>query len=628
MKKLVQIKNLVHRYIDQNENGDIVDEYCAVDNVSLEVEPGQFIGILGHNGSGKSTLARHINALLSPTEGVVLVNGRNTASEEELWEIRRTAGMVFQNPDNQLVSTIVEEDVGFGPENLGLPVDDIWSRVEAALEGVHMQIYRECAVNRLSGGQKQRVAIAGVLAMKPACIILDEPTAMLDPKGRSEVLEVLWELNRREKITIILITHHMEEVTQADRIFVMEQGKLALSGTPETVFCEENDKFLKDIGLEVTAPMEISLRLKKRGLDLQTQYTEDALLAELGRILRGNVVNGNGVTESSLRNHERDESVKSGAGGNENILSDEKPVLKFSDVSFFYGNSHIKSGEFAKPAVDRVSFEIRAGEFIGIIGATGSGKSTLVQMMNGLNEASSGEIFFWGQKSGSELKSADLCKKIGLVFQYPEYQLFAETVLEDVTYGPGNLGYSRSDAEKLAKEALSMVGLGIQTYELSPFALSGGEKRRTAIAGVLAMKPEVLILDEPTAGLDPAGRTEIFALLHRLQRERHTTIITISHSMEDMAEHAGRLMVMSRGKLAAFGAPAEIFGDFDKLAEWGLMPPVSARLSAEFARKYGKKIPVCATMEELVDELTGEWSEDRKQGKYGEQSEKTGGEYS
>ncbi|MCI8955464.1 MAG: energy-coupling factor transporter ATPase [Eubacterium sp.] len=260
--EILKIKNLIHDYIDEEEK----EVVRAVDDVSLNVEKGQFIAILGHNGSGKSSLAKHINALLSPTEGTIWVDGMDTKDEKCLWDIRQTAGMVFQNPDNQIVATMVEEDVAFGPENMCVPTDEIWKRVERALGAVGMTAYRKKSPLKLSGGQKQRVAIAGIIAMEPQCIVLDEPTAMLDPVGRHEVIETLHQLNKEKNITIILITHHMNEVVDADNVFVMDKGKIVMQGTPKEVFC--NVKKIKEIGLEVPQVTELGYLLKQSGLNI------------------------------------------------------------------------------------------------------------------------------------------------------------------------------------------------------------------------------------------------------------------------------------------------------------------------------------------------------------------------
>ena len=266
MKKMVQTDDLIFEYAKRDEEGNVIGSYRAIDQLNLEVEEGQFIAVLGHNGSGKSTLAKHLNAILVPTEGTVWVDGTNTSDLNELWNVRQSAGMVFQNPDNQIIGTVVEEDVGFGPENLGVPTDEIWQRVEDSLKAVGMISYRHHSPNKLSGGQKQRVAIAGVIAMKPRCIVLDEPTAMLDPNGRKEVLRTVEELRKKEKVTVILITHYMEEVIDADKVFVMDHGHVVMEGTPREIFSQVNT--LKKYRLDVPQVTILADELKKRGLDI------------------------------------------------------------------------------------------------------------------------------------------------------------------------------------------------------------------------------------------------------------------------------------------------------------------------------------------------------------------------
>ena len=266
MKKMVQTDDLIFEYAKRDEEGNVIGSYRAIDQVNLEVEEGQFIAVLGHNGSGKSTLAKHLNAILVPTEGTVWVDGTNTSDPNELWNVRQSAGMVFQNPDNQIIGTVVEEDVGFGPENLGVLTDEIWQRVEDSLKAVGMISYRHHSPNKLSGGQKQRVAIAGVIAMKPRCIVLDEPTAMLDPNGRKEVLRTVEELRKKEKVTVILITHYMEEVIDADKVFVMDHGHVVMEGTPREIFSQVDT--LKKYRLDVPQVTILADELKKRGLDI------------------------------------------------------------------------------------------------------------------------------------------------------------------------------------------------------------------------------------------------------------------------------------------------------------------------------------------------------------------------
>ncbi len=263
---IIKTDNLVYEFTRRDENNEVVETVRAVDDVSLEIAPGEFIAVLGRNGSGKSTIARQLNALLLPTSGTVWVDGMNTQDGEHLWDIRQTAGMVFQNPDNQIISSVVEEDVGFGPENMGVPTEEIWKRVDRSLEAVGMTAYRRSSPEHLSGGQKQRVAIAGVMAMKPKCIILDEPTAMLDPSGRKEVIQTVRELNQSEGITVILITHYMEETVNADRIYVVDQGVVRMKGTPREVFSQADR--LKELKLTVPQVTELACEMKKAGVDL------------------------------------------------------------------------------------------------------------------------------------------------------------------------------------------------------------------------------------------------------------------------------------------------------------------------------------------------------------------------
>jgi len=263
---IIETKDLVFEYIRRDDEGNVEGIVKAVDEVNLDIQQGDFIAILGHNGSGKSTLAKHMNVILYPTEGSVWVDGKNTEDESQLWNIRQSAGMVFQNPDNQIIGQVVEEDVGFGPENMGVPTAQIWERVEESLKAVGMYKYRKHSPNKLSGGQKQRVSIAGVLAMHPKCIILDEPTAMLDPKGRKEVLRAVRALNDVEGITVILITHYMEEIIHADKVFVMNQGKIAMEGTPREIFSQVEK--LKELHLDVPQVTLLAYELKKQGIDL------------------------------------------------------------------------------------------------------------------------------------------------------------------------------------------------------------------------------------------------------------------------------------------------------------------------------------------------------------------------
>lgn len=557
---IIKAAKLAYDYLQYKEEGQDPELNRAIDSVDLEIQAGQFIAILGHNGSGKSTLAKHINGLLVPTEGTLWVDQMDTSSLDDIWKIRQRAGMVFQNPDNQIIGTVVEEDVGFGPENLGVPTEDIWKRVDDSLEAVGMTAYRHHSPNKLSGGQKQRVAIAGVMAMKPKCIVLDEPTAMLDPNGRKEVLRAVRDLNHQEKVTVILITHYMEEVVWADDVYVMDQGKIVMHGTPREIFSRVEE--LQEYRLDVPQVTLLAHELEKAGAQipkgiLTIQELTDAL--KTAKISKKATPELEKVSEKTGEDQERVSEKK-----------EEQPVLRMEHIQYTYN----PGTAYQMHALKDVNLEIPHGQFVGIIGHTGSGKSTLIQHFNGLMKPTSGTVSFEGKDIWAE--NYDLRKlrsQVGLVFQYPEHQLFETDVLTDVCFGPKNQGLSKEECEERAKTALHHVGLDETYYEKSPFELSGGQKRRVAIAGVLAMDPKVLILDEPTAGLDPRGRDEILDQIAELHEKRGITILLVSHSMEDIAKYVDRIIVMNRGEKAFDGVPKAVFSHYKELEEIGLAAP-------------------------------------------------------
>ena len=297
MGKIIQALHLIHDYVQKDENGNIESKNRVLRDISVDIESGSFVVLLGHNGSGKSTLARHLNALLQPTEGTVWIDGRDTKNQQEWLEIRKTAGMVFQNPDNQIIASVVEEDVAFGPENMGVPTEEIWQRVAKSLESVDMTVYRYHSPNKLSGGQKQRIAIAGIMAMHPSCMVLDEATAMLDPAGRREVLEAVHRLNKEEKVTVILITHHMDEAVDADRVLVMDKGQIAMDGTPKEVFSRVEE--LQKLELDVPQITELAWQLKQQGMPLSDGIlTQERFIQELEQILQHRGRGMQGVTDS------------------------------------------------------------------------------------------------------------------------------------------------------------------------------------------------------------------------------------------------------------------------------------------------------------------------------------------
>lgn len=559
---IIDAKKLVHEFIRRDEEGNVDSITVALDHVDLNVEPGQFIAILGHNGSGKSTLAKHINTLLTPDEGTLWVDDMDASLPENMIPIRRSAGMVFQNPDNQIVASVVEEDVAFGPENLGVPTEEIKERVKKSLKAVGMSKYRTHSPNKLSGGQKQRIAIAGVVAMEPKCIVFDEPTAMLDPNGRKEVIETAHKLNREKGVTILLITHYMEEVVGADYVYVMENGKIVMDGTPREIFSRVDE--CKEHRLDVPQVTLLADELRRAGLPImEGVLTRQEFCDEIRRLYfsPSRVMTAAGLNRTALsnklpkhRSYERDTA--------RDIIVDHISYEYSQDTAY-----NIK-------ALDDVSLEIPRGQFVGIIGHTGSGKSTLVSHLNGLLMATEGHIYVNGEDIyDEEYNIRALRSKVGLVFQYPEHQLFEVTNFKDVCFGPKNQGLDEKTIELRAFEALTQVGFPEDLFDASPFDLSGGQKRRVAIAGVLAMKPEVLILDEPTAGLDPAGRDEILGLLAKMHEELGITIILVSHSMEDVAEYVDRIIVMNQGRVMYDDEPREVFKRYMELEEISLAAP-------------------------------------------------------
>lgn len=565
---LIDVKNLLFNYKIYSGEKEEVIEHTAIDHVSLSIKKGDFVGILGHNGSGKSTLAKQLAALLKPSGGIIYVNGMDTAKDELLLPIRKTAGMVFQNPDNQLIGNIVEEDIAFGPENMGIPREEIEERITRALEATGMSAYREHSPNALSGGQKQKIAISGVLSMEPECIIFDEPTAMIDPEGRKEVLKAIYDLNRLKHITIIYITHFLDEVSKADYLYVMKQGAITLEGSPETLFKMPDQ--LTENNLEL--PFEISFiaELRKKGLNIPKEiYTKNQLL-EFFKCRQ--------QEESFLFTEKKVENQQKKC-----IAETEKEkgiVLK--NISYQYKK---RSAEEAKDALQDVSLSIKPGEFVAIVGKTGSGKSTLIQHLNGLLQPQSGQYFFEGQDIWS--KKYDLKKlrqKVALCFQYPEYQLFEETILKDIAFGPKNLGFDKKKCEEKARYAMKLVGLPAELEKVSPFSLSGGQKRRVALAGILAMEPEYLILDEPVAGMDAPGKRMLFQLLHHLNKDKGITIVLVSHNMDDVAAHADRVLIMEDGTLKMDGTTREIFARKDDLTTTGLGIPQTVEFYLELRK--------------------------------------------
>lgn len=595
----------------------------ALDGVDLNIEDGEFFCILGGNGSGKSTFAKHLNALLQPDAGTVCVNGMDASDPELVYDIRSTAGMVFQNPDDQLVATLVEDDVAFGPENLGVPSAQIAQRVREALKGVGLVGFERHETHALSGGQKQRVALAGVLAMEPRVLILDEASSMLDPRGRKGLMKACRALHDRG-MTIVMITHFMEEAAEADRVAVFQTGRVAMLGTPEEILTRANE--LAQLNLDMPESCRLGTALRAKGVPVHAQVREAGMVAEVVETYAERSGAGT-VGQSSAPQSEIVGGTVS-AGNEDNV---PEPVIELSRVSYSYSLSprerrrwHKRSATAGKSnkqalwgndpsspwALRDVSLTVRRGEFLGLAGHTGSGKSTLVQHLNGLIRPQEGSVCALGLDLSNKKDATAVKAKVGVVFQYPERQLFAETVAQDVAFGPHNLGLPQDEVDRRVESSLSRVGLDLSTVgDKSPFELSGGQQRRVAFAGVLAMEPEVLVLDEPMAGLDPAARRDLLGLIDRLHREG-LTVVMVSHSMDDLANCCDRIVVMNEGAVFAEGTPAQVFAHADELKSIGLGVPAAQRMALALAKagvplRFDGLYTVESLADELVDLLIG-----------------------
>ena len=491
----------------------------ALDDVTLEVCRGERVCVLGANGSGKSTLASVICGLLAPDEGDVELAGHAvcTGGVPDLAayrDARRQLGLVFQNPDDQIVTSVVADDVAFGPENLGVPRAQISVRVARELRRVAMEKYAHADPSRLSGGQRQRVCIAGALAMEPSVLVLDEPSSLLDVRGRAAIMRVMGRL-AAAGATLVHVTHFMDEALAADRVVVMQHGHVALEGTPDEVFAAKNAQVIEALGLEMPFEARLAVALRQAG-------------------------------------------AAGGAIAAPGAPSDKKPAacahtaeplaILARDLGFSYGPG--------AQALDGVSLEVPVRATTAIVGQTGSGKSTLLRLLCGLEAADAGSLTVCGINAATKRGRRQVRRAVGYVMQHPERQLFAQTVAEDVAFGPRNQGLSAAEVEGRVAHALDLVGLA-DRRDASPFELSGGQQRLAAIAGVLAMEPELLVLDEPTAGLDPRGRARLRALMADLAAHG-VTLLQVTHSMEDAAR-ADHVVVLDQSHVLAAGTPAEVF---------------------------------------------------------------------
>ena len=509
----IEIKDVSFSYDADDETSGKAPR-LALDGISVSIAKGSYTAILGSNGSGKSTLAKIIDILEVPDSGKVVIFGKDTSDDDLFWEIREHCCCVFQNPDNQIVGTMIEEDVAFGPENLGIPNPELRERVDQALKDVGLYEFRHKETMALSGGQKQKLAIAGALAMKPDILILDEATAMLDPSSRDDFLTLVEKMRVEKGLTLITITHDMTEALRCDKIVIVHKGKVALEGTPEEIFLSDD---LWKYGLKRPVKFNFAFEIAKltgSTLTKEDLKSNETLIASLVKML-----------------------TKPGLTMPGNVQVDKKPlddkdiIMSVKDLSYTYGGSETK-------AIDNINLDIRRGEVLGIVGESGCGKTTLISHMNAIIRPVEGDVII-------HTKDGDLsCKE--------------ETVYKDIAYGLKKMNVSKEEQKELILDAAGKVGLTERELNSSPFELSGGQKRRAAMAGVLVMRPGILVLDEPASGLDPKGRQEMFSIIKGL-RDSGTTIILVSHNMDEAAVNCDRICLIDNGKIKAVGTPAELF---------------------------------------------------------------------
>lgn len=605
MTALIDIRHVSYRYTAAGET-----RRPALDDLSLQIDDGEYVVIVGANGSGKSTLARHLNALLIPQDGYVRVAGQTTRDPAHHPEIRRTVGMVFQRPEDQVVGTVVAHDVAFGLENLELPPEEIRQRVESTLRAVELWDDRDRPPHMLSAGQMQRLALAGILAMRPRCIVFDEATAMLDPAGRRATRRTMRDLHN-EGLTILAITHRMDEALEADRMVVLHEGRVVLDDRPQRLF--SNPEQVRRYGLDLPPVVRLTQFLAESmpeladataggrdpGISTGVVRAEDLILAIEEVVPAAEI-------DVSRTGKEASQPIQP---GDTLTSADLKPVICVEGL----GHTYMRDTPFSHKALYNVDLEVRVpggvyrqgaggvsptsqetehkGGAHGLIGATGSGKSTLLQHLNGLLRPQEGSVrVLTYDLSDREIDLREVRRQIGLVFQRPEAQIFEQYVGDEIAYGPRLAGLSGEPLRERVRWAMKLVGLSFEAFkDRYTFALSGGEQRKVALASILALRPQVLLLDEPTAGLDPASKADVMRQLSNL-RQSDVTLILSSHEMEDIAALTDDVTVLSAGTVVLDGSTARVFSQDQQLRDWGLEVPVVTQVS-EGLRSRGWPLP-------------------------------------
>jgi energy-coupling factor transporter ATPase len=530
----------------------------ALRDISFQIDEGEYISIVGANGSGKTTLARHLNGLLIPQRGSILFQGVNTSDKNNLPFIHQNVGMVFQQPQEQMIATTIEEDVAFGPENLGLSTFEIRSRVKDALQSVDMWDQRMRSPQYLSAGQTQRVALAGILAMQPKCVIFDEATAMLDPAGRDEVLANITRLHA-QGITIIAISHYMEEAALAERMIGLSKGKLVFDGSARELFT--NSEMLAVLNLNRPRILSFSEPLQNWIPSLEAPFTLHEFEMQVPALSK--------PVHFPPLNHERQSPLQ------------VSPFVELNDLSFTY----MHNTPLSHQALEKVNLQFSEGSFYGLIGATGSGKSTLLQHFNGLYLPQSGSIRVGPFNINQDTDLLALRRYAGIVFQNPNYQLFEQYVGDEIAYGLRLLGIQRASLHEKVKQAMTIVGLDFDTFkDRMTFTLSGGERRKVALASTIVLDPKLLLLDEPTAGLDPLARNEILTQMNSLHKSGKTMVVS-SHQLEDLALLTDHVSMLSDGKVVASQPTEQLFSNQQLLQEYGMTSPIAAKMAAVLRSK-------------------------------------------
>ena len=562
----IDVRDVTFSYDVSDDDGSISPR-AALDGISVNIKKGSYTAILGSNGSGKSTLAKIIDILEVPDSGKVVIFGKDAGDDELFWDIRSHCCCVFQNPDNQIVGTMIEEDVAFGPENLGVPNPELRERVDQALKDVGLYEFRNRETTALSGGQKQKLAIAGALAMCPDILILDEATAMLDPTSRDDFLALVEKMREEKGLTLITITHDMTEALRCDKVIIVNKGKAVLEGTPEEIFLSDD---LWQYGLKRPVKFNFAFEIAKltgNTLTKEDLKSDEALIARLTKML-----NEPGIKMPEAIVKEEDKTEK-------------EVVMSVKNLSYTYDGDN--------KAIDDINLDIMKGEVLGIVGESGCGKTTLISHMNAIFRPVQGDVIIHTKDGDLSCKNKKdtlkIRQNVGLVFQYPEYQLFEETVFKDIAYGLRKMNLDKKEQTVLIRDAAFKVGLTERELDSSPFELSGGQKRRAAMAGVLVMNPGILVLDEPASGLDPKGRQEMFDIIKRL-RAQGTTIVLVSHNMDEAAVNCDRICLIDNGKIKAIGTPDELF-DKDRAEELGIQRPRIARFSGALKNELTKIYP-------------------------------------